>query len=105
MNTRSCNKWTAAVLTLATGIGCLLPAVPTSASRRSERTWRYLTYGAGALTGYGIARGKGGLALLGAAGTAYSYSRWRRDIRNRHRWERGRRSTRYTRYHRRRHYR
>lgn len=99
MNTRSCNKWTAAVLTLAIAITCLLPAVPASASRRSERTWRYLTYGAGALTGYGIVRGKGGLALLGAAGTAYSYSRWRRDVRNRHRWERGRR------YHRRGHYR
>lgn len=85
MDARSGNRWMAALLAIGISAGFVLPAAPAEASRKSEKTWRYLTYGSGGLTAYGLARGKSGLALLGAAGTAYSYSRWRRDVRNRHR--------------------
>lgn len=99
MSSRSGSRWMAALLAAGISVGFVLPGAPAEASRRSEKTWRYLTYGAGGLTAYGLVKKKSGLALLGAAGTAYSYSRWKRDVRNRHR------RARHTRHYRRAHYR
>jgi len=105
MSTRWGTRWVALLLTLGICAGVVLPVAPAHASRHSERTWRYLTYGAGGLTAYGLLKKKSGLALLGAAGTAYSYSRWKRDVRNRHRHARYGRRSRYTRVYRRAYYR
>lgn len=78
-------------------LGVLLTTI--SPAFAKESTWRGLTYGAGAATLYGAATHKPGLALLGAAGTAYSYSRWKRDVRNRHRRQRWHHRHRYYRHH------
>jgi len=102
----------AAALAAIVGAGALLTSAATAlASRHSERTWRYLTYGLGGVTAYGAVKGSPTIALLGAAGTAYSYSRWRGDVKRRHRYERYHRYRRYryyrrpVRYRRYRHYR
>ncbi len=76
----------AVVLAAVTAVGAIAAAaVPARAD--SEGTWRALTYGLGGLTAYGAVKRSPTMAIIGAAGTAYSYSRWKRAVRDRHRRE------------------
>ena len=92
-----------ATLAVIMALGVLLvPAArPAEASRKSEKTWRYLTYGGAALGAYGFLSGHKTLGWLGAGAAGYGYYRWHKDTRNRHH-----RQARYrTRYYRHRYYR
>lgn len=69
------------------GVGTLLAGAVPAHARGGEDTWKYLTYGLGAATVYGAVKRNPTIALIGAAGTAYSYSRWKKAVRDRHRRE------------------
>ncbi len=77
-------RFRALALAIVMSLGVLLIGIaPASAS--NESTWRGLTYGLGGVTAYGAVKRSPTIAILGAAGTAYSYSRWRKAVRDRHR--------------------
>jgi hypothetical protein len=77
-------KVVAAALAAVIGLGTVaMTAAPAQA--RSEDTWRALTYGLGGLTAYGAVKRSPTIALLGAAGTYYAYTRWKKSVRDRHR--------------------
>jgi hypothetical protein len=97
MRTRIYAAVLAAVMSL--GLVCGLVA-PAQARGGGESTWRGLTYGLGGVTAYGAVKRSPTIALLGAAGTAYSYSRWRKAVRDRHRREGWSRRHHYRRHHR-----
>jgi len=86
----------------------LMGAAPAAAESSRERNNRIATYALGAGTAYAAVKGKTGLALLGAAGTYYTYRQWKdaqNDRRQDQRWGRwddryrrdGRRTDRYDR--------
>lgn len=95
-------RFHAAALAAVMSIGMVTASIAPAQARGGESTWRGLTYGLGGVTAYGAVKRSPTIAILGAAGTAYSYSRWKRAERDRHRREHYYRSRRHHYY---RHYR
>ena len=71
------NRWiavgTLGVLTL--GATALAPRP----AQANSSTWKKVAIGAAAVTGYGLLKGKGKVATIGAAATAGSYYMYRKD--------------------------
>ena len=91
-------KFHAAALAAVMSMGTVAASIAPAQARGGESTWRGLTYGLGGVTAYGAVKRSPTIAILGAAGTAYSYSRWKRAERDRHRRERYYRSRRHYRH-------
>jgi hypothetical protein len=75
--TRNSNRWIAAgtlgVLTLGSGLAMTTPA------QADSSTWKKVAIGAGAVTGYGLLKGKGKVATIGGVATAGSYLMYRKS--------------------------
>ncbi len=69
-------------LALALTIGTLGFSHSASADQKSKNTWRNATIGSSVITGYGLLHHNKTVTILGAAGTAYSASRYEKDRHN-----------------------
>ena len=74
---KNTNRWIALSLLLGILLGSLSPAMMTSAEA-STKGRRNTAIGLGILTGVALVKGKTGLAVAGALGTAYAYHRYRK---------------------------
>lgn len=81
----------ASVLALTLLIGSLVSPITASAQsgsdaskhrQKTKNNWRNLTYGAGAVTAYGLLRHNTAISVAGAAGTLYSLNRYEQDRRS-----------------------
>ena len=60
-----------------------------------SKTWKKVAIGAGAVTAYGLLKGKGKVATIGGIATAGSYLKYRSDKKKEDRRRANRRSSRY----------
>lgn len=78
-------RLTALALLAAFGIGAVAPgathADPNS-RQKSKNQWRNAAIGSGAVAAYGLLKGNKTATVLGAAGAAYSASRYEKDRRS-----------------------
>ncbi len=81
--------------TMAAG-SLLIGSTPAAAESSREKIARVGTYALGAGTVYALAKKKGTLALIGAAGTYYAYSQWKNE-KNKRNDRNGRRTVRRSR--------
>jgi hypothetical protein len=75
----------------ATILGGAITAQPVQAD---SKTWKKVAVGAGAVTAYGLLKGKGKVATIGGLATAGSYLKYRSDKKKEDR-NRNRRNARY----------
>lgn len=61
--------------------GLMMPA-----AQASHKKWRNYALGGAAVTGYGLLKHKKGVAVVGALGTAYAYSRYRKGKKSHNRY-------------------
>ena len=80
-------RFVSALMVGAMSLGLVTIAAPRPAHAASEKTWRLLTYGAAAATAYGVVKKNTTIGLIGAAGTALSYSKWKKAVKDRHKRE------------------
>ena len=90
-------RMTVLLALVAAFIATSLMPLAAMADQKSKNNWRNLAIGSGALGVYGLASHQGGLALLGAAGAAYSANRYEQD---RHHQSQAQRRWRHEHYHR-----
>ncbi len=64
------------------------------AAQADSKTWKKVAIGAGAVTAYGLVKGKGKVATIGGLATAGSYLKYRSDKKKEDR-NRNRRAARY----------
>lgn len=69
-------------MALALIISCMGFSHSAMADQKSKNTWRNAAIGAGVVTGYGLLHHNKTVTILGAAGTAYSASRYEKDRHN-----------------------
>ena len=70
------NRWIAAGTLSAMTLGGAIASQPAQAN---SDTWKKVAIGAAAVTGYGLVKGKGKVATIGAIATAGSYYMYDRD--------------------------
>ena len=91
---KNTNRWIALSLMLVMVAGSLCP-IMLGRAEASTKGRRNTAIGLGILTGVALVKGKTGLAVAGALGTAYAYHRYRKgkkaDIRRRNAWARSHR--------------
>jgi len=62
---------TLGILATTLGAGAVAPV-----QAQSKSTWKNIAIGGAAVTGYGLLKKKKSVAIVGALGTAYAYSRY-----------------------------
>ncbi|HEX8463704.1 MAG TPA: hypothetical protein VF627_03715 [Abditibacterium sp.] len=72
-------KRTVALGTLAVLSASLLGGAAIAPAQADSKTWKKVAIGAGAVTAYGLVKGKGKVATIGGLATAGSYLKYRSD--------------------------
>lgn len=78
----------AASLAVMMGVGAVSLGAAKPAAADKENTYKIATYALGAGSVYALAKGKGTLGLIGAAGTYYTYKKWQDAKDDRRDWRR-----------------
>jgi acetyl-CoA carboxylase carboxyltransferase component len=74
---KDAKRWIAAGTLTAFALGSFA-TMSTPAQATGSKTWKKVAIGAGVVTGYGLVKGKGKVATIGAAATAGSYYMYRK---------------------------
>ncbi|RYG63739.1 hypothetical protein EON80_20610 [bacterium] len=84
-----------ALSTLAVLSATLLAGPSVAPVQADSKTWKKVAIGAGAVTAYGLVKGKGKVATIGGLATAGSYLKYRSDKKKENNRAQARRNSRY----------
>ncbi len=100
----TCKKQLTAGIALALMSTMLSTTVLADSTQSNKNAWRNLAIGSGVVAGYGLIHHNGTATVLGAAGAAYSLSRYEQDRKSQSKARRLRAERWYREHHRDRHY-